>query len=41
MSMSEDCPGEIEIDDHYSEEYCELRSMGLTHPQAKGVVGRD
>ena len=33
-----DYPGEVEIDVHYSEEYCELRSIGLTHPEAEGVI---
>ena len=33
-----DYPGEIEIDVHYSEEYCELRSIGLSHPQAEEVI---
>ena len=33
-----DYPGEAEIDVHYSEEYIELRRMGLTHPQAEEVL---
>ena len=33
-----DYPGEVEIDEHYSAEYCQLRSIGLTHPQAEGVI---
>ena len=33
-----DYPGEVEIDNHYSEEYVELRSIGLTHPQAEEVL---
>lgn len=33
-----DYPGEVEIDVHYSEEYNELRSMGLTHPQTIKVL---
>ena len=33
-----DYPGEIEIDEHYSEEYCELRSMGLTHPETMEAI---
>ena len=33
-----DYPGEVEIDNHYSEEYVELRSIGLTHPEAEGVI---
>ena len=33
-----DYPGEMEIDNHYIEEYVELRSIGLTDPQAKKVM---
>ncbi len=33
-----DYPGEVEIDVHYAEEYCELRSIGLNHPEAEGVI---
>lgn len=33
-----DYPGETEIDNHYNEEYSQLRSMGLTHPQTKKVI---
>ena len=33
-----DYPGEVEIDVHYSEEYIELRRIGLTHPQAEEVL---
>lgn len=33
-----DYPGEVEIDSHYSEEYCQLRSIGLSHPEAEGVI---
>lgn len=33
-----DYPGEVEIDAYYSEEYCELRKLGLTHPEAEGVI---
>ena len=33
-----DYPGEVEIDVHYSEEYIQLRSIGLTHPEAEGVI---
>ena len=33
-----DYPGETEINNHYSEEYCELRSIGLTHPEIMKVI---
>ena len=33
-----DYPGEVEIDVHYTEEYIELRRIGLTHPEAEGVI---
>ncbi len=33
-----DYPGEVEIDNHYIEEYVGLRSIGLTDPQAKKVM---
>lgn len=33
-----DYPGETDIDCHYCEEYCQLRAMGLTHPQAEEVI---
>ena len=33
-----DYPGETEIDNHYAEEYNELRSIGLTDTQAEGVI---
>lgn len=33
-----DYPGEVEIDVHYAEEYCELRRIGLNHPEAEGVI---
>ena len=33
-----DYPGEVEIDYHYSEEYVELRSIGLTNSEAEGVI---
>ena len=33
-----DYPGEVEIDNHYIEEYVELRSIGLTNSEAEGVI---
>lgn len=33
-----DYPGEVDRDQHYIEEYSQLRSIGLTHPQAKEVI---
>lgn len=33
-----DYPGEVEIDNHYKEEYTTLRSIGLNHPEAKGAI---
>ena len=33
-----DYPGENEIIAHDSEEYSELRCIGLTHPQTKKVI---
>ena len=33
-----DYPGEVEIDNHYIEEYVVLRSRGLTNSEAEGVI---
>lgn len=33
-----DYPGEMEIDNHYIEEYVVLRSIGLTNSEAEGVI---
>lgn len=33
-----DYPGEVEIDNHYIEEYVVLRSIGLTNSEAEGVI---
>lgn len=33
-----DYPGEVETDIHYSEEYSQLRSIGLTHVEAEEVI---
>ena len=34
----QDYPGEVEIYNHYIEEYVQLRSIGLTNSEAEGVI---